>query len=107
MSPDAPDQAAQLRALALKLQRAPRVVRLAEMVAGGNLDEVATEAAASIVDIESSCATLSQDLLPKLRALAPESPQFDELLDDVAEEYRHISYHIANTRLFKHVVPDE
>jgi hypothetical protein len=84
-----------------RLRAAPRVVRLAT----GDVDDVATEAATCIVDIESSCAVLRNELIPKLMSLAPDSPDFDDALDDVAEEYRHISYHIANTRLFRHVVP--
>ena len=100
MSLESPDHIAQLRVLVDRLRRAPRIVA----IAGRELDEVASETATCIVDIESSCEVLRNELLPKLISLAPESPEFDDVLDDVAEEYRHISYHIATARLFKHVV---
>lgn len=43
--------------------------------------------------------------LTPLGTLAPDSTEFGEVLDDIAEEFRVIHYQIANTRLFNYVVP--
>jgi hypothetical protein len=91
-------------ALAEQLGRAPRVMRLARTADGGGISDVASEAAHSLMDIQRSCDVLFKELLPKLRSLSPEGSEFEDALDDVAEEYRHIYYHIANTRLFNYVV---
>ena len=94
-------------ALADLLRRAPRVVKLAGRTEGGGVDEIAAEAAASLMDIGRSADLVASMLLPRLRGLQPESRAFEEVLDDIAEEYRHINYHIVNTRLFNYVVPRE
>lgn len=107
MRQNSAEQLALLHALAMKLQLAPRVLQLATADRDGTVEEIATEAATTLVDIEQSCAVLSKDLLPKLRSLAPGTPEFDDVLDDIAEEYRHIYYHIVNTKLFKYVVPSQ
>jgi hypothetical protein len=92
--------------MAEKLGQVPRVCRLADETADGNVEEVATEAAVCLADIESSCAILRDRLLPNLLAMPAGSEEIEDLLDDIAEEYRHISYHIRNTRLFSYVVPE-
>jgi len=66
--------------------------------------EVAAEAAHSLADICQSSRVLCEDLMPRLNSILPESAEFEDLLDDIAEEYRHIFYHIVNTRLFNYVV---
>jgi hypothetical protein len=104
MSDQTAEDAKLIMALAKQLRRAPRVARLAGPTGAGSIDDVATEAAAGLVDIHRSCKVLSNELLPKLRSLSPESSEFEDVLDDIAEEYRHVHYHIANTRLFNYVV---
>lgn len=90
-----------IRSLASLLERSPRVQRLAgrELTA----DAVAGEAADSLIDIRRSAELLISDLLPKLNKQQPESEEFADTLDDIAEELRHIHYHIANTKLFDYV----
>jgi hypothetical protein len=99
--------AGELKSLADLLARAPRVVKLGQAADAGSPVEVASEAAAGLFDIRSSTEVLFGELLPKLVSLSPESSDFEDVLDDIAEEYRHINYHIANTRLFSYVVPRE
>jgi hypothetical protein len=92
-----------LLSLAAKLEHSPRVRRLA-VADKLSAEEVATEAAHSLVDIRRSAEVLA-DLLPKLLSEEPESEVFDDTLDDIGEELRHIHYHITNTKLFSYVVP--
>jgi hypothetical protein len=95
---------AKLLSLAALLERSPRVRRMASAVqiSPANL---ASEAADSLIDIRRSAELLSSELLPRLLTQQPESGEFDDILDDIAEELRHIHYHIANTKLFDYVVP--
>jgi hypothetical protein len=104
MSDRATLDAKQLLALSGRLQRAPRVVRLAKAADSDTIRDLATEAAHGLADIQHSCDALFNQLVPKLNAVSPESPDFDDVLNDIAEEYRHIYYHIVNTRLFNYVV---
>jgi hypothetical protein len=97
----------ELKALADLLSRTPRVVKLGQKPDSGSSKEVASEAAAGLFDIRKSTDVLFRELLPRLISLRPESAEFEDVLDDIAEEYRHINYHITNTRLFNYVVPRE
>lgn len=90
-------------ALANQLASTLRVQRLAQSTAD-SVDNIASEAALGLVDIAQSCHVL-QELGQKLAHLAPGSTEIEDVLDDVAEEYRHIHYHIVHTRLFNYVVP--
>lgn len=94
----------ELKSLADRLSRAPRVVRLGR-TAGVSPGEVGSEAAVGLLDVRKSAEVLFNELLPRLMSLPPEGADFEDVLDDIAEEYRHINYHIANTRLFNYVVP--
>lgn len=93
-----------LRSLVSQLDRCPRVTRLAQSEST-SAEEIATEAADSLVDIRRSAETLTISLLPRLLVQQPESVEFEDTLDDIAEELRHIYYHIVNTKLFAYVVP--
>ena len=107
MTDQIPLDISELKALADLLSRAPRVVRLGKGADAGSVGEVASEAAAALLDIRKSAEVLFKDLLPRLMSLPPEGAAFEDALDDIAEEYRHINYHITNTRLFNYVVPGE
>jgi hypothetical protein len=85
-----------------RLKRSPRVRRLAGD--SGDVEELATEAANTLIDIQRSTGVMYADVLPRLLATPPGTPEFDDLLDDIAEELRHIHYHIMNTKLFGYVV---
>jgi len=97
----------ELKSLADLLSRAPRVIKLGQSTDAGSSEEVASEAAAGLFDIRKSAEVLFTELLPRLMSLRPEGAEFEDVLDDIAEEYRHINYHITNTRLFNYVVPRE
>ena len=94
----------ELARLAGWLRASPRVARLARTAS--DQEDVATEAANGLLQIRRACETLSNDLLPRLGTFAPDAVGFSEVLDDIAEEYRVIHYHIVNSRLFNYVVPD-
>ena len=81
-------------------------MRLARGTNADEIGDVASEAATSLVDIERSCSVL-KELFPRLREVKPDSTIFEDLLDGIAEEFRHIHFHIANTRLFNYVVERE
>ena len=95
----------ELQRLSELLGRAPRVARVASSAGDEGTVDVATEAAAGLLDIRSAMSVLFNQLLPRLSELDPSSPEFDDVLDGIAEEYRHIYYHISNSRLFNYVVP--
>ena len=95
----------ELMALSALLGRAGRTARLAEGAGEEGVLNVATEAATGLLDIRISSAALFDDLLPRLKELDPTSDEFDDVLDQIAEEYRHIYYHISNSRLFNYVIP--
>jgi hypothetical protein len=91
-----------LRRLADRLQLTPRVRRIAGVEA--EIENVATEAASALLQIQRACSVLNS-LCPMLDVLPPESAEFAETLDDIAEEFRLIYYQVVNTRLFNYVVP--
>lgn len=99
------DDGVLLRALAQRLERSDRVHRLVVRGDAASAEEMASEAADSLVDIRRSAEALRTDLLPKLLRQAPESDEFDDTLGDVAEELRHIHYHLVNTKLFSYILP--
>lgn len=99
--------AAELKLLADRLRQAPRVVKLGQAADTGSVEELASEAADGLLDVRQSADVLFKELLPRLMSLPPEGRDFEDVLDDIAEEYRHIYYHIANTRLFNYVVPEK
>jgi hypothetical protein len=96
---------AELLTLTELLSRAPRVGNIGRTEGGEMAAEIAGEAADGLLDIRRSADVLFRELLPRLLSLPPEGRDFENALDDIAEEYRHIHYHISNTRLFNYVVP--
>ncbi|MGH7625430.1 MAG: hypothetical protein ACREOJ_08945 [Gemmatimonadaceae bacterium] len=94
-----------LLALADRIERSQRVHRFITDEKGVSAKEVATEAADSLIDIRRSAEILATKLLPQLFNQEPESDGFDDTLGDVAEELRHIHYHLMHTRLFSYILP--
>ncbi len=90
-------------------ERLKRTRRLASDAArrGANPDEEAWQVATALSDIEESTARLFGELVPKLLTVSPESDEADTVLNDVGEEYRHILYHIRDTKLFSYVFADQ
>jgi hypothetical protein len=74
---------------------------------GVNPDEEAWQVATALSDIEESVTRLFGELVPKLLTVSPESDEADSVLNDVGEEYRHILYHIRDTKLFSYIFADE
>lgn len=103
MSDRASEDMALLRSLVTQLELSPRVRRLATGGESSSVAAVATEAADGLVDIRRASDVL-QKLLPRLLSEQPEGTEFDDTLDDIAEELRHIHYHITNMKLFAYVV---
>ncbi len=103
------DETYQLRfqKLTALLAEAPMVHGITKRSEGCSPVDVASEAAVSLLDIGESWGRISGDLMPRLLATDPRGEEFDDALGEIAEEWRHICYHILHTRLFEDVVnPD-
>lgn len=107
MTHDLNANVSELLRLAGHIERSRRATRVASMKDARPLAEIATEAADSLLDIRASSRRLFSELLPRLMEVAPETDEFDDLLSDVTEEYRHIYYHLVHTELFASAVDNE
>jgi len=105
MSGVTPEKMIELRTLVSRLERSRRVHRYASTSDAPSVDEIAAEAADSLIDICKSANVLCS-LLPRLAKLDAKGAEFDDVLDDIAEELRHIHYHVVNTYLFRHVIQE-
>ena len=105
MTNDHPSRNDRYMRLTQLLSSVPSVRQLAERDGVPDPGEIASEAADGLLDIQESARVLFADLLPRLESLSPESADLHDLLSDIGEEYRHIYYHIVNTRLFEYLVP--
>jgi len=96
-------EVARMLELSARLRDSRRVRQLAKASNDPEaLRAVAGEAAHALVDIQRSCDVLCAQLVPKLTLVPPNSQDFEDVLDAIAEEFRHIHYHIVNTRLFNY-----
>jgi hypothetical protein len=91
--------------LAERLKQVPMVVRSAQR-RGASVDAEAWQIATALADIEESANELFGDLVPKLLRDSSGS-NADDVLNDVGEAYRHILYHILDTKMFDYVVPKD
>lgn len=105
MSEHTSENVTYLLALADRIERSQRVRRFITDEQGVSAKEIATEAADSLIDIRHAAEILSTKLLPQLFDQEPESDAFDDTLGEVAEELRHIHYHLMHTRLFSYILP--
>jgi hypothetical protein len=81
---------------------------VARLRASASVKEIATEVADGLIDIRESARVLFTDCLPRLQSASPGSEEFEDALNDIGEEYRHIYYHIVHTQMFAYViVPQE
>jgi ABC-type uncharacterized transport system substrate-binding protein len=94
------------QALAEHLKRIPRVVESARRN-GATADSEAWQIATGLSDIQESTDRLFKKLIPALLSVGPASEEADELMNEVGEEYRHILYHIRDTKLFAYVAGGE
>ena len=92
--------------LAQALRRIPRVIAAAER-RGKSADAEAWQIATALSDIRESTHRLFSDLVPRLLEASPTDDAADDLLNEIGEEYRHILYHILDTKLFDYIVPRE
>lgn len=94
-----------LTALADQLQQIPKVADAARQRGSTKVDEEAMQIATALLDIREASRHLFDELVPRLLEVAPESPAAEELLHSIGEEYRHILYHIMDTKMFGYIVP--
>jgi glucose-6-phosphate-specific signal transduction histidine kinase len=92
--------------LAQALRRIPRVIAAAERSSRA-ADAEAWQIATALSDIRESTHRLFSDLVPRLLEASPTDEVADDLLNEIGEEYRHILYHILDTKLFDYIVPRE
>ncbi|MDP5210234.1 hypothetical protein [Microbulbifer sp. 2205BS26-8] len=59
--------------------------------------------AGDLVDVEKSLLVLSNDLFPQLLRDGASSQELKETLLDIGEEFRHIAYHIGNSKFYQYL----
>lgn len=101
-----PEKVVELRDLVSRLRSSPKVMELGEPLGPEGSEELATEIAAGLIDIRQSTDRIFGELLPRLEVLQPTEQDFADVLHAIGEEYRHIYYHLRNTRFFDYVIPD-
>ncbi len=101
----APNWIERVSRLANYLSQVPRVQRAARERRGGTVDSKARQIATGLADIDGSAKELFDVLIPALLEADPSSAEADASLNDVGEAYRHILYHILDTKMFDYVVP--
>jgi hypothetical protein len=57
----------------------------------------------SFNDLEDSFKKVLTELFPKLRNTEIQETEINDLLLDIGEEFRHISYHIKDPKFFKYL----
>lgn len=67
-------------------------------------EEEAWELAHTLSDVSESGERVTHELLPALRTAPPGDPEIVIVLHAIGEEYRHMLYHLLNTRYFSHIV---
>jgi hypothetical protein len=92
--------------LASHVQAMPAVERFVHIRGAGSIKEEAWEIAHGLADVQESALRIIDNLIPRLLQAAPEGEEAEDLLYEIGEEYRHILYHISNTRFFGYVVTD-
>jgi hypothetical protein len=95
-----------LQAIADHLERAPRIMATAKRD-GRTAEQGAMEIATGLVDIKESADRLFRDLVPRLLKVPSKSDAADDLLNEIGEEYRHILYHIRDTKLFNYILEEK
>jgi hypothetical protein len=89
-----------VQALAKQLQGIPKIARV---VGRDDLGDEAWAIATGLKDIQESCSRIFQQIVPGLLTTDPRSSEAEALLYDLGEHYRHIHYHITETRFFGYV----
>jgi hypothetical protein len=92
----------ELAKLAKLLEECPEVSRF-----DTETEKEAWTLAHDFLDLEESCQAFTQRLLPKLRNGELTPPERYQLLLDVGEEFRHMLYHIKDSRFFRDITEQE
>jgi hypothetical protein len=87
-----------VKALAEHLSQCEEVVKFNQ-----GEDSEAWTLAHSFQDIEESCRALLDDLLPRLTEGQSSESEIQELLHGIGEEFRHILYHIKDTKFYQYL----
>lgn len=106
MKPNSLGSTGNLQTLAEHLKRMPPVKEAARRRGSESPDAEAWQIATALSDIQESTNRLFGELIPKLLNSAPDGATAADALNDIGEEYRHILYHILDTKLFGYVIPD-
>jgi hypothetical protein len=88
--------------LAGRLIAIPRVIRAGERH-GQSADAEAWQIATALGDIDDSATELFRELVPRLLQTDPSGEEADDLLHQIGEAYRHILYHILDTKVFDYI----
>lgn len=60
----------------------------------------------SLSEIEKSCSTFYNKLLPKLKA-TDKQEDIENILHEIGEEFRHLLYHIEDSKYYSYLFDDE
>jgi hypothetical protein len=96
------DYGQRAKSLADQLARIPRVQSSAKR-RGTTPEAEAAQIATALLDIEESANALFGKLVPKLLVADPVGSEADDLLHEIGEEYRHMLYHIRDTKMFDYI----
>lgn len=91
-----------INTLALNLSRSEKV----NSFNGEGIEECG-QIAHSLSDMESSMFEVYEKLLPKLLHENITPDKIEDVLFDIAEELRHVLYHIKTPRYWKHIVSED
>lgn len=95
------------QALAERLKRVPGIADAVRRRGQGTVDEEAWQVASALADVQQSTARLFGELVPGLLSAEPEGQEAAEILNEIGEEYRHILYHIRDTKLYGYLFANE
>ena len=89
-----------VQALASRLQQVPKIARV---VGRDDLGDEAWAIATGLKDVSECCSRIFGQIVPKLLMTDPRSPEAEALLYSLGEEYRHMHYHITESRFFAYI----
>lgn len=82
--------------------------RLADCSAVKNLSSEGWDEASTLVhslaDLEESFDRYANELLPRLLAAGADQDAIQDVLGDIADELRHVLYHIQDPKFFRHLI---
>ena len=98
MTLESADYGAQLKGLAERLSRVPQVRRL------DTPEHIEAEALAhALLDLNESFRAYTNEHLPRLLSASEDAHNTYEVLLDIGEELRHITYHLKDAGFFRYV----